>query len=455
MAERAEELEAELERQRQRTEELSTKLRLQEKEASKDAKASTAVAFWKEEVRELVETRDALQEQLSQWRQKAQGLTEAKANLEEQLERMTPTIGQSDDGRFSGLLVGDKEGRIILASQAVHQLLGRSRAELIDTPFEALFDESLWKNAVRRLLDENGRPHDGTTVSLDLGERVAQAELVRLPESESWAGRIAAVFYIAEGTSVQSEMVASLIQELRTPMTSITGYADLLLDEKVGILGESQHQFLLRIEANIKRMEALLNDLIKATDVDAGQVDLVPEPVDLGDVVEDVLDSFSARLKERELDVRADVKQDLPPVHADRDSLHQVVLNLISNAILASKPETGIEVRARVEGRPDELEGLPGYVLFSVTDTGGGIAPEYQRHVFQRFYQAKNPLIEGMGETGVGLSVAKALVEANGGRIWVESEMDVGSTFSFILPLSPPEERQGPEAIREASGARQ
>jgi signal transduction histidine kinase len=238
-------------------------------------------------------------------------------------------------------------------------------------------------------------------------------------------------------------------------MTSITGYADLLLDEKVGILGESQHQFLLRIEANIKRMEALLNDLIKATDVDAGQVDLVPEPVDLGDVVEDVLDSFSARLKERELDVRADVKQDLPPVHADRDSLHQVVLNLISNAILASKPETGIEIRARVEGRPDELEGLPGNVLFSVTDTGGGIAPEYQRHVFQRFYQAKNPLIEGMGETGVGLSVAKALVEANGGRIWVESEMDVGSTFSFILPLSPPEERQGPEAIREASGARQ
>jgi signal transduction histidine kinase len=189
--------------------------------------------------------------------------------------------------------------------------------------------------------------------------------------------------------------------------------------------------------------------------VDAGQIDLVQEPVDLADVVEDVLDSFSARLKERELAVRADVNHDLPPVHADRDSLRQVVLNLVSNAVLASKPGTGIEVRARVEGRPDELDGLPSYVLFSVTDTGGGIAPEYQRHVFQRFYQAKNPLIEGMGETGVGLSVAKALVEANGGRIWVESERDVGSTFSFILPVSPPEGLQGPEAIQETSGARQ
>lgn len=454
MAERAAQLEAELERQRQRTEELSTQLRLREKEASKDTKASAALAFWKEEVRELAETRDALQDQLSEWRQKAQKLTEAKVDLEEQLKRKGPKIGQPDNGRFGGILVGDREGRIILASQAIHQLLERSRAELIDTPFETLFDESLWKSAVRQLLGENGRPHNGITVGLDLEERIAQAELIRLPENESWAGRIAAVFYISEGVSVQSEMVASLVQELRTPMTSITGYTDLLLDEKVGILGESQHQFLLRIEANIRRMEALLNDLIKATDVDAGQIDLTPEPVDLEEVVEDALSSFSARLKEKELDVRTEVEQDLPPVYADRDSLHQVVLNLMSNAVLASRTGTEIHVCAHVEGRPDELEGLPGYVLFSVTDTGGGIAPEYQRHVFQRFYQAKNPLIEGMGETGVGLSVAKALVEANGGRIWVESEMDAGSTFSFLLPLSPPGEHQSPEAIREASEAR-
>jgi len=452
IAERAEQLETELERQRQRTEELSTKLRLREKETSRDTKTSAALAFWKEEVRELAETRDALQDQLSEWRQKAQRLAEAKADLEEQLKRMSPTIGQSGNGCFGGILVGDREGHIILASRAIHQLLRRSRAELIDTSFEALFDGSLWTNAVRQLLDENGWPHNGTTVSLDLGDRIVQADLARLPEDQSWAGRIAAVFYIGEGASVQSEMVVSLIQELRTPMTSITGYTDLLLDEKVGILGESQHQFLLRIEANIKRMEALLNDLIKATDLDAGRIDLLPESVDLGDVVEDVLDSFSVRLKEKKLDVHADVDQDLPPVYVDRENLHQVVLNLISNAVLASKPGTEIEVSAHVEGRPDELDGLPGYVLFSVTDTGGGIAPEYQRYVFQRFYQAKNPLIEGMGETGVGLSVAKALVEANGGRIWVESEMDVGSTFSFILPLSPREERQDLEAIREASG---
>jgi signal transduction histidine kinase len=225
-------------------------------------------------------------------------------------------------------------------------------------------------------------------------------------------------------------------------MTSIAGYTDLLLGEKTGILGESQRQFLLRVEANIKRMEALLNDLIKVTDVDVGQIELVPEPVDLVDIIDSVLDSLSARFDEKALDVQSDLARDLPPVYADRDSLHQVVLNLVSNAALASEPGTDIQLSARVEEQPDEVGELPSYLLFSVTDTGGGIAPEDQRQVFRRFYRANNPLVEGLGETGVGLSVAKALVEANGGRIWVESEMGTGSTFNLILPLSPVGENQ-------------
>ncbi len=455
MAERAKQLEAELDEQRQQTEELATKLRLREKEAAEDSKAATALSFWKGEVRQLAETRDTLQAQLAQWQEKARELTEAKTALEEQLKTMSPAIDQSKNGAFGGILVGDDQGRVILASQAIRRLLDRPREDLIDTPFEALFDEPLWKKTVRRLLDEGELPGGVTVVSLDLGDRTAQAELSRLPDNERWSGRIAAAFYLAEGSTMQNEMITSLIEELRTPMTSITGYTDLLIDEKVGILGESQRQFLLRIEANIARMEALLNDLIKATDVDAGQIELVPEPIDLGKVIDNAIDACSARLDEKELDVQADVSSDLPPVYADRDSIRQVVLNLISNAALASRPGTEIGVQARVEERPDELKGQPGYLLVSVTDTGGGIAPEYYRHVFQRFYRAKNPLIEGMGETGVGLSVAKALVEANGGRIWVESEMEVGSTFSFILPLSPQKEPADFEAVPEVPEAQE
>ncbi|MFW6135474.1 MAG: ATP-binding protein [Chloroflexota bacterium] len=454
MAQRAQQLEAELKQQRQRTEELAAALRQREQEVDENAEASAALAFWEEEVRELAEAREQLQAQLSHWQQKARSLAAAKADLEGQLKRTRPPTGESDHGRFGGILVGDADGRVIMASQATQRLLGRSQGELMDTPLEAMFDELLWKKTIRRLLGEGEGPGSVSAVRLNVRGRMVQAELARIPQKGSWPGRIAAAFYLTEGDTIQSEMVASLVQELRTPMTSITGYADLLLGEKVGILGESQRQFLLRIEANIKRMEALLNDLIKATDVDAGQIELAPEPVDVGDVIEDALGSFSARFHEKGLRVHADVSHDLPPVHTDRDSLSQVVHNLISNAALASKPGTEIRLCAQVEERPDGLEELPGYVLVSVTDTGGGIAAEDQQHVFQRFYRAENPLIEGLGETGVGLSVAKALVEANGGRIWVESEMGVGSTFRFILPLTPPEEDARREGIPEGSDGR-
>jgi signal transduction histidine kinase len=235
-------------------------------------------------------------------------------------------------------------------------------------------------------------------------------------------------------------VVTSLIHELRTPMTSINGYTDLLIGEAVGILGETQRQFLQRVKANIERMGGLLDDLVRVTAIDTGRTTLSPEPVNLIPIIESAIMSLSARFNERELAVQMDMLSELPPVYADRDSLHQIVLNLLSNACQCSKPGTEVLVHAHLEEQDDQIDGLPGYLLVSVTDTGGGIDPEDQRRVFHRLYRADNPLITGLGETGVGLSIAKALVEAHGGRIWVESEMGRGSTFSFILPISSKDE---------------
>ncbi len=440
---RAEDLEAELERQRRRSEELSTKLRLREKEA-KDKEASVALSVWQEEVRELAEARDALQVELSKWKKRAKHLGQAKSELQTELEGMRAAASPSGDGELGGILVSDERGAVILASRNTHHLLGRDRTDLMRTPLQELFEEPWWQRTVNRLLNGTHPPGDVTTVSLDLGERTVRAELTRLPPSEHWPGTLVALLHLTEGTPVERSMVASLIQELRTPMTSITGYTDLLLSERTGILGESQRRFLLRVEANIERMERLLNDLIKATDVDAGQMALSPEPVELDEIIEESLDTLSARLAEKRLGVQRDVPSELPAVHADRDNLKQIMLNLLSNAALASEPGTQIELHARVEERPDDLEGLPAYLLVSVTDTGGGIAPEDHRRVFHRFYRADMPLIPGLGDTGVGLSTTRALVEANDGRIWVESEMGAGSTLSFMLPISPTGE--APEA---------
>ena len=229
----------------------------------------------------------------------------------------------------------------------------------------------------------------------------------------------------------QAEVVASIAQELRTPMTSIAGYTDLLLGESVGILGAMQRQFLQRVKANIARMEGMLLDLVQITAIDTGQIKLEAALSDVPELIKDAVMSSSTLFREREQSIRLELADNLPYLYTDRDRIQQVLLHLLSNAGLCSPNNAEVVVRAQV---PVEM---PEYMLFSVSDKGGGIAPEDRQRAFHRMYRADHPLVQGLGETGVGLSIAKALVEAQGGRIWVDSEMGQGSTFTFILPLQP------------------
>ncbi len=223
------------------------------------------------------------------------------------------------------------------------------------------------------------------------------------------------------------QVVTSLAQELRTPMTSITGYTDLLLGESSGILGAMQRQFLLRVKANVERMHAMLDDLIRVTASDFEQYRLKPESVDLVDIVKTALAGCSGQFDSRSLSVKLDLAEHLP-LCADRDSLAQIVAHLLTNAYECSQPGTQVALSAHsTDGN---------FVSLSVADTGGGIDPNDRPRVFSRRYRADNPLIQGLGDTGVGLSIVKTLVEAHGGRVWVESDMGSGSTFSVLLPAN-------------------
>ena len=453
VATRAAKLEDELAQERERADELATKLRLQEEAGEKEPSVSQEeVAIWREELRELAESRDGLEKELAQWQAKAEELMHTKSNLQVQLAQAEAELQElqadlsSDDGARTnggsgGMIVSDVEGKILLANQGAQYLTGLSRSRLSRMSLRFLSDDPLWRQAVERLTDADASVGEKATVTLDLSGQMARAELKRMPEVPGWPGTLTVMLYPEEGETVQREIVLSLIHELRTPMTSINGYIDLLMAEAVGILGATQRQFLQRVKANIERMGGLLNNLIKMTAADPERDALSPEPIDLIEVIEEAIMSLSAQFSERDLAVRMDMPDELPPVEADRDSLYQIVLHLLSNACQCSRPGTEVVVQAQLEEDADQLVDLPGYLLVSVTDTGGGIAPEDQRRVFQRLYRADNPLIAGLGEKGVGLSIAKALVEAHGGRIWVESEMGMGSTFSFILPLSAEEEQ--------------
>jgi signal transduction histidine kinase len=230
---------------------------------------------------------------------------------------------------------------------------------------------------------------------------------------------------------VQTEVVATIVQELRQPLSSIVVYTDLLLGESVGILGATQRKFVERIKASVERMEGLADDLIQMVMDNQGRA-LTPENVDLNDVIDIAVAQAMVMLRKRNIILRLDVPDQLPPIQADRDALQQILVHLLQNAGDTSPQESEIALSAQVEIKENE----PAFVLIQVTDSGGGIPAEDLPRVFSRMYRADNTLIQGVGETGVGLSVVKSLVEAHGGRIWVDSTMGKGAIFSVLLPAS-------------------
>jgi signal transduction histidine kinase len=236
------------------------------------------------------------------------------------------------------------------------------------------------------------------------------------------------------------DLLLGLVQELRTPMTSIAGYIDLLLGESAGILGEMQRKFLQRVSTNVMRLASMLDDLIHVTELDTGRFTLEPGTLNLMTLIEEAITNASIQFREKGLAVNLNLSDEVSEVTGDRDAISQIIGQLLTNAYLASPPSAELTVTADrqqvILTRSDnDDEYMADCFIVSVQDRGGGINPEDEARVFIRKYKAENPLIQGLGDTGVGLSIAKALAEAHGGRLWLESEAGVGSTFYLALPV--------------------
>jgi len=229
----------------------------------------------------------------------------------------------------------------------------------------------------------------------------------------------------------QAEVVASISQELRQPMSSIVGYTDLLLGESVGILGALQRKFVERIKASTERIGNLIDDLIQVTTLETGLNELKPEPVDLNLIIDNAMSYTSSQVREKNISMHLELPKNVASIYADREALQQILIHLLQNAGSASPVEGTVHLKVQTQSE-DGKE----YVLIQVSDTGGGIPAEDINRVFTRLYRADNVLIQGVGDTGVGLSIAKTLTEAQKGRIWVDSKMGVGSTFSVLLPIA-------------------
>ncbi len=227
----------------------------------------------------------------------------------------------------------------------------------------------------------------------------------------------------------RDEFLNSLAQELRTPMTSIIGYTELLLGGAVGKLETMPRKFLQRVQANIERMNGMLNDMIGVTAIDSGKLTIDLEPVSVPRLIETALQKAQYRMEEKELQAHLDIAE-LPELNADPECLQQILDNLLANACKSSQPGSTIHLKAFLDSRDNGQS----FLHVTISDTGGGIAPTDWYRVFERFYRADDTLIAGLGETGVGLAIVKAMVEAHQGLVWIESQVGAGTTFHFTIP---------------------
>ena len=215
-------------------------------------------------------------------------------------------------------------------------------------------------------------------------------------------------------------LIGTVAHELRTPLAALQGYAEALLDGAMPPEGAA-----VAITREVGVMRRVTGDLLLVARVEAGVIDLRPALHPVGELISDVQDRFSLAFEDRRVALVVDVAEELLQVYADGERVSQVLGNLLSNALRYTPPggEVVLGARAHDDG-----------VQFRVSDSGPGIPAEYQSRIFERFYRADAARSRGESGIGIGLTVAKGLVEAMGGRIWLESEVERGSSFYFTLP---------------------
>jgi len=234
----------------------------------------------------------------------------------------------------------------------------------------------------------------------------------------------------------KSEFVAFVAHELKNPMTSIKGYSELLASGALGEVNAMQANFLRTIRANVERMSALVSDLNDSAKIEANRLRLDYKRVQIPDILDEVLSTAKRLAESKGQTLELHLPAQLPPARADQFRLSQILAGLLNNAHKYT-PEGGvILIGAEVAANKWDPEGAPQVIHFWVQDNGIGISTEDQGRIFQKHFRSDDSRVREVAGSGLGLHLARNLVEMMGGRIWFESEFQNGTTFHFTIPVA-------------------
>jgi signal transduction histidine kinase len=230
---------------------------------------------------------------------------------------------------------------------------------------------------------------------------------------------------LEEASKHKSQFLANMSHELRTPLNAILGYTELMADGAYGEPSEKMNAVLKRLESNGRHLLGLINDVLDLSKIEAGQLALDLADYTVEDIAHAVRSTLEPLATDKKLTFKLELAPELPPGRGDGRRLTQVLINLVGNAIkFTDVGEVAIQAKAN-----------NGSFHVSVRDTGPGISAADQSKLFQEFQQADNSITRKKGGTGLGLAISKRIIEMHGGRIWIDSAIGQGSTFSFTVPV--------------------
>jgi two-component system NtrC family sensor kinase len=332
------------------------------------------------------------------------------ARSESERRKLETILTQTEDG----VIVVDTENRILLINGTARQafgiregMVGRSMVEATDDP------------GLLSLLRAPGRLSHREEIVLRDG-RVFNAQRTPI-QGVGQALVMQDITHLKELDRIKSEFVTTVSHDLRSPLTAILGYVELI--ERAGPVNEQQQDFIRRVQLSVQQMTQLVTAMLDLGRIEAG-LDAAKENARLGALATYAIENLRALADAKELKLELDLPTDLPMVTGVPLRLRQLVTNLVDNAIKYTPAGGTVRVRAQIDD---------GQVVLQVSDTGPGIPAADQPYLFDKFFRASNAPKDVVG-TGLGLSIVKSIVDSHGGRIWVDSTLGEGSTFTVVLP---------------------
>jgi len=245
---------------------------------------------------------------------------------------------------------------------------------------------------------------------------------------------------LRELEKVRDDLMKMIVHDLKTPLTSIIATLEMLADGDLGAVTGSQQDALRDTENKAQELLRLIEDLLEVARIEETSISLDLEPLDPGSLVHEIMNDWTLRLQQERASTTIEVAPDVPPFPGDRSLLKRVFGNLIQNSLIHSSTAVELRIFARTDPRG---------VLFTVADNGPGIPPQYHEVIFHKFERVKTPNVPRVRSSGLGLAFCRLVVEAHGGRIWVQSAEGAGSAFHILFAVRPP----AGAVVRASAGA--